>query len=87
MKDFSADDPRDKFEDGHSSTDDYLSKKEPAALRARLATAAALTLLPLVFFYPAVKGAIILAPGDGWSQNLGVRILIGEMIRNGQLPL
>src|SRR5262245_15822800 len=87
MKDLSADDAQDKLEDDHSSTDDYLSKKEPASLRARIATAAALTLLPLIFFYPAVFGDIMLAPGDGWSQNLGVRILIGEMIRNGQLPL
>jgi Dolichyl-phosphate-mannose-protein mannosyltransferase/Bacterial membrane protein YfhO len=87
MKDSSTNDPQGKLEDDHSSTDDYLSEKEHAGLRARLATAAALTLLPLVFFYPAVKGAIILAPGDGWSQNLGVRFLIGEMIRNGQLPL
>src|SRR5262249_1942651 len=29
----------------------------------------------------------MLAPGDGWSQILGIRILIGEVIKNGQLPL
>jgi len=87
MKDLSADDPRDKFEDDHSSTDDYLSKKEPASLRARVAAAAALILLPLVYFFPAVMGWITLVPGDGLSQNLGVRILIGQMLRDGHLPL
>ena len=28
-----------------------------------------------------------LLPGDGLSQNLGVRVLIGQMLRSGQLPL
>src|SRR5262245_42208311 len=81
MNDISADDLHGESEAHHSLKNKLIS------ILARIVTALALILLPLVFFYPAVKGAIILAPGDGWSQNLGVRILIGAMIRNGQLPL
>src|SRR5262245_10433865 len=81
MKDFSADDPRDEFEDDHSL------KNKPLSAWERIVTAATLTLLPFIHFYPAAMGKIMLSPGDGWSQNLGIRILIGEMIRNGQLPL
>jgi membrane protein YfhO len=87
MKDLSADDLQDKFEGDHSSTDDYLSKKERASLWSRIATAAALILLPLLYFFPAVIGKITLVPGDGLSQNLGVRILTGQMLRDGHLPL
>jgi Bacterial membrane protein YfhO len=81
MKELAANDPQDKFED------DQSSKKDSHRLRARIVAAVTLTLLPILFFYPAVMGEIMLAPGDGWSQILGIRILIGEMIRNGQLPL
>src|SRR5262245_32225207 len=81
MKDLSANSLQDKF-DG-----DLLTKKESPGVRTRILTAATLTLLPLLYFYPAVMGKIMLAPGDGWTQILGIRILIGEMIRNGQLPL
>jgi len=81
MKEPSAKDLRDKFED------DLAPRKDPLSLRARIVTAVTLTLLPLIFFYPAVMGKITLGPGDAWTQNLGIRILIGEMIRNGQLPL
>ncbi|HEU0177303.1 MAG TPA: hypothetical protein VFV58_23820, partial [Blastocatellia bacterium] len=87
MKDVSANGPRDEFEDDRSSKDDYLQKKEPACLLARAVTAAALILLPLIYFFPAVIGKITLVPGDGLSQNLGVRILIGQMLRDGHLPL
>ena len=59
MKDLSADDPREKLEDDRSSTDDYLSKKEPASLRARIAAAAALILIPLIYFFAAVIGLLV----------------------------
>ncbi|MGH9767447.1 MAG: YfhO family protein, partial [Blastocatellia bacterium] len=55
--------------------------------RKRILVAAALVLLPLVYFFPAVIGKITLVPGDGLTQNLGVRVLIGQMLRDGQLPL
>jgi Bacterial membrane protein YfhO/Dolichyl-phosphate-mannose-protein mannosyltransferase len=53
----------------------------------RLVAAAALILLPLLYFFPAVMGWVTLVPGDGLTQNLGVRILIGQMIARGQIPL
>jgi len=54
---------------------------------ARIAVAATLVLLPLVYFFPAVLGKVTLAPGDGWTQIFGIRMLIGQMIAHGQLPL
>ncbi|GEM_PF-166433 len=53
----------------------------------RVLTAAALILLPLIYFYPAVLGDIMLAPGDGWTQIFGIRALIGQMLAHGELPL
>jgi hypothetical protein len=55
--------------------------------RARFLIAIVLALLPLIYFYPAVFGQVTLAPGDGWTQNFGVRVLIGRMITAGQAPL
>ncbi|MGH9851184.1 MAG: YfhO family protein, partial [Blastocatellia bacterium] len=54
---------------------------------SRIAVALALFLLPLVYFFPAALGKVTLAPGDGWAQIIGIRILIGEMIARGELPL
>lgn len=54
---------------------------------SRIAIAATLFLLPLVYFFPAVLGKVTLAPGDGWTQIFGIRILIGQMIARGELPL
>jgi hypothetical protein len=44
-------------------------------------------LLPLAWFFPAVAGGVALVQGDGWPQQLGVRVLTGEMIAGGALPL
>ncbi|HEY6401284.1 MAG TPA: DUF6044 family protein, partial [Blastocatellia bacterium] len=81
MKDFLTDDPQANL------TDDQSLNKEVYSVRARIVTAVALALLPFIYFYPATIGKLMLSPGDGWSQILGIRILIGDMIRNGQLPL
>lgn len=54
---------------------------------ADLLIAILLVILPLIYFYPALTGEVALAQGDGWTQNLGVRVLIGRMIGSGQLPL
>lgn len=43
--------------------------------------------LPLLYFYPAVKGELALVQGDGWTANLGLRILIGQSLAHGQPPL
>lgn len=53
----------------------------------RIPAATTLVLLPLVYFSPAIIGMITLVPGDGLTQNLGVRVLIGQMLRAGHLPL
>jgi len=53
----------------------------------RVGLALVLLLIPLVYFFPAVRGQVLLAPGDGWSQIFGIRVLIGQMLRAGQLPL
>ncbi len=58
-----------------------------ARRKSQLAITVALLAIPLIYFYPAVLGNVILAPGDGWSQNLGVRVLIGQLLRAGELPL
>lgn len=46
-----------------------------------------IALLPLLYFYPAVKGELALVQGDGWTANLGLRILTGQSLAQGQLPL
>ncbi len=46
-----------------------------------------LLLIPLLYFYPVLLGQVVLAPGDGWAQNFGVRGLIGQLIRDGHLPI
>jgi hypothetical protein len=54
---------------------------------ARTVVALTLVLLPLAYFFPAVLGKVTLAPGDGWTQIFGIRILIGQMIAQGEWPL
>ncbi|MFN7944591.1 MAG: YfhO family protein [Blastocatellia bacterium] len=50
-------------------------------------TAAVLLLLPLIYFFPAVTGRVIFAMGDAWAYSLPMRVLTGEMLRRGTLPL
>ncbi len=57
------------------------------SLISRSAALILLVLLPIIYFYPALAGEVSLAPGDGWTQNLGVRVLVGRMIAGGHLPL
>ena len=56
-------------------------------LSSKSITILLLSLLPFIYFYPAVLGDITLLPGDGWLQNLGVRLFIGEQLRRGELAL
>ncbi len=62
-------------------------KIEENSLLKRALMAAVLVLLPLLYFYPAVIGEVLLAPGDGWTQIIGIRVLIGQMLAQGELPL
>jgi hypothetical protein len=56
-------------------------------LSKRIAAAFILALLPLLYFYPAVLGQVILMEGDGWYYNLSTRILAARMIAQGIPPL
>ncbi len=64
-----------------------MQKNDLNPVLPRLAAFLALIALPLIYFLPAVLGKITLVPGDGLTQNLGVRVLLGHMIAEGQLPL
>lgn len=64
-----------------------MDNSQPMPLPVRILIVAVLIGFPLIFFYPAVLGQVTLAPGDGWTQIYGIRILVGEMIRQGYLPL
>jgi len=43
--------------------------------------------LPLVYFYSAVKSNLVLAQGDGWTANMGLRLLVGKFLQQGEIPL
>jgi hypothetical protein len=45
------------------------------------------TILPLIYFWPAVCGNIVLSPDDGIIQNVPLRVLVAELIRAGHAPL
>ncbi len=66
-----------------------MAKKNPqSAIRnPQLLIGLTLLLLPFLYFFPALFGKVTLAPGDGWTQIFGIRILIGRMIAAGELPL
>lgn len=44
------------------------------------------TLLPLIYFFPAVRGAIILCPDDGIIQNVPLRVVMADLVRAGHAP-
>jgi hypothetical protein len=53
----------------------------------RVVSALILLALPLIYFFPAVQSKVTLSPGDGWTQIFGIRVLLGQLLRAGQLPL
>jgi hypothetical protein len=53
----------------------------------RLLMALLLVLLPLAYFFLVVKGQLVLAIGDSWLYSLPMRMLLGQMIVQGTLPL
>ncbi|MBI1765516.1 MAG: YfhO family protein [Acidobacteria bacterium] len=60
---------------------------KPSDAWPRWLSATVFILAPLLYFFPAVLGQVTLAPGDGWSQIFGIRVLIGQMLQQGMLPL
>lgn len=53
----------------------------------KLGVTAALCLLPLLYFHEAVRGQLLLLQGDGWTGNLGFRVLTAKLLTQGILPL
>src|SRR5262249_9894930 len=53
----------------------------------RLIITLLLVLLPIIYFYPAVKGELVLLMGDSWAYSVLMRMLLGQMISHGTLPL
>src|SRR6266550_2948380 len=45
------------------------------------------TLAPLVYFFPALRGKIVLSPDDGVIFNVPLRVAAANIIRGGHLPL
>ncbi|HKQ78491.1 MAG TPA: DUF6044 family protein [Blastocatellia bacterium] len=69
-----------------------LTSEEKFPVRRKIISERALAtlfiiLLPLLYFYPAVKGDLALVVGDGWAGYLGIRILTGQSLEQGILPL
>src|SRR5687768_17135990 len=45
------------------------------------------TILPLIYFLPAVCGNVVLCPDDGIIQNVPLRVVVADLIRAGHAPL
>ncbi len=45
------------------------------------------TLAPLVYFFPAVRGQIVISPDDGVIFNIPLRVAAANLMRAGHLPL
>jgi membrane protein YfhO len=65
----------------------YMLNRASNPYIGKLGIVLILILLPVLYFWPAVISDVTLAPGDGWSQNWGIRVLIGQLVSSGQWPL
>lgn len=45
------------------------------------------TLLPLLYFLPATRGHLVIAPDDGIIQNIPFRVAVASQIKSGFVPL
>jgi hypothetical protein len=63
----------------------------PLSLHSKItpscATAIVVSLLPLVYFFPATRGGLVISPDDGIIFNVPVRVAVANLIRAGYLPL
>jgi hypothetical protein len=63
----------------------------PLSLRSKItpscATAIVVSLLPLVYFFPATSGSLIISPDDGVIFNIPIRVAVANIIHAGHLPL
>jgi len=51
------------------------------------ATAILVSLLPLIYFFPATLGHLVISPDDGVIQNIPLRVAVASVVRAGHLPL
>jgi hypothetical protein len=51
------------------------------------ATAIVVSLLPLIYFFPATTGNLIISPDDGVIFNIPMRVVVANLIGSGYLPL
>jgi hypothetical protein len=63
----------------------------PYGLRLKLtrehAAGALVTLAPLIYFLPALRGSLVISPDDGVIQNIPLRVAASLVVRGGNLPL
>ncbi|MEP6568947.1 MAG: YfhO family protein [Acidobacteriota bacterium] len=45
------------------------------------------SLLPLIYFFPATRGNLIISPDDGVIFNIPMRVLVANLIHSGSVPL
>ena len=51
------------------------------------ATAIVVSLLPLIYFFPATTGNLIISPDDGVIFNIPMRVVVANLIGSGYMPL
>ena len=51
------------------------------------ATAIVVSLLPLIYFFPATTGNLIISPDDGVIFNIPMRVVVANLIGSGYVPL
>ena len=51
------------------------------------ATAIVVSLLPLIYFFPATRGNLIISPDDGVIFNIPMRVVVANLIHAGYVPL
>ena len=51
--------------------------------RIQRAVAAIIFLLPMLYFHEAARGTLVLLQGDGWTSNLGLRLLTAKLLAQG----
>jgi len=61
---------------------DRHSKITPAGV-----TAIVVSLLPLIYFFPATRGNLVIAPDDGLIFNIPIRVAVANLLHAGSLPL
>jgi len=56
-------------------------------IRTDSLAALAVSLLPLVYFFPATRGNLIISPDDGVIFNVPMRVVVANLIHSGYVPL